>query len=235
MRKTERSDELRELGLTPTIQRLAVLQSLENTRQHPTADQVLVSVRKKFPSISRATVYNTLEALTKASIIQRITVDPAVARYDADIGPHAHFRCRVCTRVYDIAMDQDVTLDEYVDSHHIEVVLTYAYGVCEKCLTVEKTSSVETSDSVELSKRQKTPEEPYANYASANTAPRETRAFSNEPTKNTGDSPANTAQRKRPAFSDEPTKNTEEKLQTATSPSDSPSEEGGESPDARTS
>lgn len=137
MRRTRRSDELRERGLTPTIQRLAVLQSLESTKQHPTADQVLLSVRKEFPSISRATVYNTLEALTKASLIQRITVDPAVARYDADTGPHAHFRCRICTTVYDIAMDQDVALDEYVNGHHIEVVRTYAYGVCKECVQKE--------------------------------------------------------------------------------------------------
>jgi len=140
MRKTERSDKLRELGLTPTIQRLAVLQSLENTRQHPTADQVLVAVRKKFPSVSRATVYNTLDALTKAGIIQQITVDPAVARYDADIGPHAHFRCRVCSTVYDIVMDKDVDLGEYIAGHHVETVRTYAYGVCSNCMRYNKSA-----------------------------------------------------------------------------------------------
>ena len=137
MRKMERSNQLRELGLTPTIQRLAVLQSLENTRQHPTADQVLAAVRKTFPSVSRATVYNTLEVLTKAGVIQQITIDPAVARYDADIGPHAHFRCRICSTVYDIVMDKDVNLDEYVAGHHVEAVRTYAYGVCAKCLRKE--------------------------------------------------------------------------------------------------
>ena len=133
MRKTERSDQLRELGLTPTIQRLAVLQSLESTRQHPTADQVLVAVRKKFPSVSRATIYNALDALTKAGIIQQITVDPAVARYDADIGPHAHFRCRICNIVYDIVMDKDVDLGEHITGHHVEAVRAYAYGVCATC------------------------------------------------------------------------------------------------------
>lgn len=133
MRNMERSDQLRELGLTPTIQRLAVLQSLENTRQHPTADQVLIAVRKKFPAVSRGTVYNTLEALTKVGVIQRITVDPAVARYDADMGPHAHFRCRICNTVYDIVMDKDIDLDEYIEGHHVEAVRTYAYGICATC------------------------------------------------------------------------------------------------------
>jgi len=130
----ERSNKLRELGLTPTIQRMAVLDCLEKTKKHPTADQVLVAVRKTFPSVSRATVYNTLEALARVGIIQQITVDPAVARYDADIGPHAHFRCRTCNTVYDVMMDKDFDLDEYVGGHHVEAVRTYAYGVCEKCL-----------------------------------------------------------------------------------------------------
>jgi len=140
MQQQERSDKLRKLGLIPTIQRMAVLECLERTKKHPTADQVLVDIRKKFPSVSRATVYNTLEALTRAGIILRITVDPAVARYDADIGPHAHFRCRICKTVYDIVMDKDFSLDEYVEGHHVEAVRTYAYGVCEKCMRKREAS-----------------------------------------------------------------------------------------------
>lgn len=140
MRKTERSDQLRELGLTPTIQRMAVLECLEKTKKHPTADQILVAVRKKFPSVSRATVYNTLEALARVGIILQITVDPAVARYDADLEPHAHFRCRICSTVYDVVMDKDIDLDEYISGHHVEFVRTYAYGVCQKCLASNPSS-----------------------------------------------------------------------------------------------
>jgi Fur family transcriptional regulator, peroxide stress response regulator len=155
MPNTERSDKLRKLGLTPTIQRLAVLDCLEKTTKHPTADQVLASVREAFPSVSRGTIYNTLEALARVGLILQITVDPAVARYDADLGPHAHFRCRICSVVYDVVMDKEFNLDEYVECHHIEAVRTYAYGVCETCLAKDKTGSVEAADSAKLSERQK--------------------------------------------------------------------------------
>lgn len=151
---------LRELGLTPTIQRLAVLEYLESTSCHPTADIVLVEIQKMFPTLSRATVYNTLEALTRAGIILRITVDPAVARYDADLGPHAHFRCRLCSTVYDIAMDKDFDLTPYVGGHQIEAVLTYAYGVCGKCLKTDIQGSAGTSSSEEPANWQKTLEAP---------------------------------------------------------------------------
>ena len=176
MRKTERSDKLRELGLTPTIQRMAVLDCLEKTKKHPTADQVLVTVRKKFPSVSRATIYNTLQALTKAGIIQQITVDPAVARYDADIGPHAHFRCRICNTVYDIVTDKDIDLGEYIAGHHVEAVRTYAYGVCSNCMRYNKSATGK-----DQKKRSKTSS---SSSSSINKHPRKPEAFSPEPTMN---------------------------------------------------
>jgi Fur family peroxide stress response transcriptional regulator len=133
MRPIDRSERLREVGLIPTIQRLAVLECLYKTRQHPTADEVLSAVRQKFPSISRATVYNTLDALTKAGMVFRLNVDPTVARYDADLGPHAHFRCRICRKVYDIEVQGEHPIGVRADGHLIESVRTYAYGVCASC------------------------------------------------------------------------------------------------------
>ncbi len=129
-----RSNRLRAVGLKPTIQRLAILEYLEKTRTHPTADVVLAHVKKQYPTISRATVYNTLEALTRAGVVLKITVDPAVARYDADISPHAHFRCRVCGTVYDLALDAETDLGTAAAGHRVESVRTYAYGVCAECL-----------------------------------------------------------------------------------------------------
>jgi len=134
MRPEEQAETLRKVGLTPTIQRLAVLDWLSKTRQHPTADQVLEAVRRKYPSISRATVYNTLDALTKAGMILRLNVDPSVSRYDADLSSHAHFRCRVCGKVYDIDLEAAASGGVDCNGHRLESVQTYAYGVCAACL-----------------------------------------------------------------------------------------------------
>lgn len=137
MGNATRSNRLRAVGLKPTIQRLAILEYLEGTRSHPTADAVLAHVKKQYPTISRATVYNTLEALTHAGVVLRITVDPAVARYDADISPHAHFRCRICGMVYDLVLDSETDLGTAAAGHRVESVRTYAYGVCAKCLETD--------------------------------------------------------------------------------------------------
>jgi len=134
MRPEDQAEHLRSVGLTPTIQRLAILDYLRSVCCHPTADDVLSAIREKFPSISRATVYNTLDALRKAGVILRLSVDPSVARYDADTGPHAHFRCRACGKVYDIEIPGDDTVPEHVDGHRVESVRTYIYGTCAQCL-----------------------------------------------------------------------------------------------------
>jgi Fur family peroxide stress response transcriptional regulator len=133
MRSVEHAEMLRDVGLVPTIQRLAVLRCLRKTKQHPTADQVLSTVRRRFPSISRATVYNTLDALTKTGMILRLHVEPTVARYDADLAPHAHFHCRVCRKVYDMEGKTSRTVDVNSDGHLVELITTYAYGVCASC------------------------------------------------------------------------------------------------------
>ena len=146
MRPREHAELLREVGLVPTIQRLAILDWLSNSHQHPTADQVLAAIRNEYPSISRATVYNTLDALTKAGMVLRLSVDPAVARYDADLGPHAHFRCRICERIYDIPLDGEASLDGSTDGHLIESIRTYAYGVCSSCQEKAEMTSARSRD-----------------------------------------------------------------------------------------
>jgi Fur family peroxide stress response transcriptional regulator len=133
MAPKKRMERLRNAGISPTIQRLAILEYLEGTDSHPTAEQVYDEVRKTYPTIARATVYNALDALTKAGAILRLTVDPTASRYDADLDPHVHFRCRVCNVVYDIAVKRAYTLNPDADGHKIESVRTYAYGVCAAC------------------------------------------------------------------------------------------------------
>jgi Fe2+ or Zn2+ uptake regulation protein len=155
MRSVKHAEMLRDVGLVPTIQRLAVLDWLTKTRIHPTADQVLAAIRKEYPSISRATVYNTLDALTKAGMVLRLSVDPTVARYDADLGPHAHFRCRICERIYDIPLNGDGPLDGSVDGHVIESVRTYAYGVCASCQAKTEGASAQSPNDRKQSERTK--------------------------------------------------------------------------------
>jgi Fur family peroxide stress response transcriptional regulator len=147
----KRMERLRNVGISPTIQRLAILEFLENTESHPTADQVYTEIQKAYPTIARATVYNTLEALTKAGAVHRLNVESTAARYDANTSPHGHFRCRVCQNVCDIRLHDATTPIEEIDGHKIEVIYTYAYGICADCLKSQSNTTRRSPDSKKAS------------------------------------------------------------------------------------
>ena len=71
-------------------------------RTHPTAEEVLASVRKSQPGIGLATVYRTLNLLAEEGLIRRIPVNGAPDRFDGTLAEHEHVICRRCGRVRDI-------------------------------------------------------------------------------------------------------------------------------------
>ncbi len=128
-----RSTRLRKLGLVPTIQRVAVLEFLEDNHIHPTAEEVYCGVKTRFPSISKATVYNTLDVLKKAGTIRELTIAREAARYDYDPSSHPHFLCQVCGNLIDVDLPCPIRSGDEVLGHKVESVQIYLYGVCSQC------------------------------------------------------------------------------------------------------
>ena len=98
---------LNKHGVKPTPQRAVIAQYLMSTMSHPTADEVFQAVENTLPvSLSRATVYNTLNTLVEKGVIREVVTEAGKARYDANISDHHHF--------VDIETGQvmDVTLEE---------------------------------------------------------------------------------------------------------------------------
>ncbi len=91
-KKVSVTEQLRSAGLRPTLQREAVLRALASTKSHPTAVELHEMLDGFAPSVSLATVYNTLEALTEAGLAQKLPpTGPEIAyRYDADVSEHVH-------------------------------------------------------------------------------------------------------------------------------------------------
>lgn len=79
-------------GVKPTPQRAVITEYLLGTHCHPTADEVFQAVSGRLPvPLSRATVYNTLNALVEAGVIKEVVTEPGRARYDANVTEHHHF------------------------------------------------------------------------------------------------------------------------------------------------
>ena len=106
---------------------------LEDNLVHPTVDEVYRGVKDGFPSLSKATVYNALDALKRAGAIRELTIARQAARYDITTSAHPHFMCRICGKVYDIDLPHAIHEGNIVNGHQVESVQTYVYGVCAHC------------------------------------------------------------------------------------------------------
>ena len=93
---------LRQCDILPTPQRIAVVQCVLHTKAHPTADDVLVSARRKCPTVSRATVYNTLNLLVEKGLIGMQTLKEGSVVFDPNVERHHHFIDEDTGDIYDI-------------------------------------------------------------------------------------------------------------------------------------
>lgn len=122
-----------------TPQRLAILDFLEGNTSHPSAEDIYRSVGKKYRAMSLATVYNTLNAFTKAGSLRELTIDPSRKRYDPDTSSHNHFLCIRCGKIMDIpartspGVPDELARDLTVLGSHIEY-----YGHCASCTRKKK-------------------------------------------------------------------------------------------------
>lgn len=95
-----------------TKQRELVLRIVHNAEEHLSAQEIFFEARALLPSISMATVYNSLQYLCEARLIRKLSVEGGVDKYDKSCVPHAHLVCEKCKRLTD------------VDSHGLGEVLS---------------------------------------------------------------------------------------------------------------
>jgi Fe2+ or Zn2+ uptake regulation protein len=88
-----------------TKQRLALYKALVNTKSHPTAEELYRMVSDEAGGLSRATVYNTLEALCTAGLARRMPAANGCCRFDADLTDHLHVRIGDTAEIQDVPPD----------------------------------------------------------------------------------------------------------------------------------
>jgi Fur family ferric uptake transcriptional regulator len=88
-----------------TRQRKVILEEIRRVRNHPSADQVYLMVRKRLPHISLATVYRNLDILSAEGAILKLEMGGGQRRYDGETCAHHHVRCVRCGRIGDIPED----------------------------------------------------------------------------------------------------------------------------------
>ncbi len=97
------TSNLRTSVLTP--QREVVLEVIRASNSHPTANEVFAAAKEHLPSISFATVYNSLRYLKETGHITEIRFGNGSSRFDAVMHRHDHALCSECGRLVDIEMN----------------------------------------------------------------------------------------------------------------------------------
>jgi Fe2+ or Zn2+ uptake regulation protein/O6-methylguanine-DNA--protein-cysteine methyltransferase len=126
-------DLLRRHGLRVTPQRRAILQAFRGSAdEHLSADQVISRASVAVPEIGRGTVYATLAEFAELGVLGSVG-DPDPVRYETNVAPHDHFRCRICLRLFDVDLGGEQTRDRVLDGYTIESVTVVGEGVCAGC------------------------------------------------------------------------------------------------------
>lgn len=119
---------LNEHGLKPTQQRVVVAEVLMAQPAHLSAEQILSTLRGAGESISKATVYNTLNALVGCGLVRQIHLDPTRSVYDSTRANHHHFHDIDSGALWDIkpgdiAFSRLPPLPEGMETASVEVVI----------------------------------------------------------------------------------------------------------------
>jgi len=124
----------RDMDFKMTPQRAAILEFLDGNTSHPSAEDIYEAVRERFPMMSFATVYNTLQVLKDMGMVWELNIDEERKRYDPNTDTHHHMICLGCREVVDIHVGFDLEVPEdkkqgyTVTGKHVEF-----YGYCPKC------------------------------------------------------------------------------------------------------
>ena len=126
----------KDKGIRLTPQRIAILKFLEGNTDHPTAEDIYRGIKRSYPTLSFATVYNTLQTLTERGEVLEITIDPARKHYDPNITPHHHIVCIECNEIMDVFVDYSGVLklpSRLLKEYKLVGDHVTFHGVCRKC------------------------------------------------------------------------------------------------------
>ena len=140
-------DNLTAHGIKPSVQRLAVMEYLVTHHSHPSVDEIYTALHPKMPTLSKTTVYNTLKLFTEQGAARQLTIDERNVCYDATLHEHAHFLCKHCGNVYDVAIRKPQLIEdtEVPEGFRIDQSALYLRGVCKDCLLAAETPTRQES------------------------------------------------------------------------------------------
>jgi Fur family peroxide stress response transcriptional regulator len=114
-------EKITSKGLKFTHQRMVIYRSLYDSHDHPTAEMVYSLITEENPSISKGTVYKTLESFVNAGILQKFRDDLGLMRFDPIMETHSHLHCSESSDIKDYKNpDLDELLNKFFKENQID-------------------------------------------------------------------------------------------------------------------
>lgn len=120
-----------------TRQRAVILEILQKSGSHPTAEAIYLEARKVLPNISLGTVYRNLNFLREQGLAREIRPhNEASSRFEGQCPPHAHFHCTECQAVLDLPLPNCLNTVDWNEAEPVSRVNAldlHVIGACTHC------------------------------------------------------------------------------------------------------
>lgn len=131
------TETLDKLGYRLTPQRMLVLQAVNESSGHISADEIFSSVRSHFPNVSLSTIYRTLDLLEEIGLVTKSDLGAGRVQYHrSDEADHHHLVCQRCGRIVDLNEQELAPVWEaFRQRHKFRVCQRHMaiFGYCEQC------------------------------------------------------------------------------------------------------
>ena len=126
---------LRDEGHRITPQRVAIMNYLFHTEDHPSAEQIYAVVKKRYPMVSLSTIYKTLDLLRERKLVNEIEVE-GEARFDAHTDEHINLVCLNCGKIEDVDEKALKNIQSRIAKKSEYLIIKGSFemhGYCNKC------------------------------------------------------------------------------------------------------
>ena len=130
---------LRERGINPSMQRIAILDYMATHFTHPTVDNIYNDLFPTMPTLSKTTIYNTLTLFAEQGLIMRFMTNDDVMHFDGNAENHTHFKCQQCGKIYDFPLPEIKT--PQMEQFEVTDIKLFYYGIYKDCSSGKKGKS----------------------------------------------------------------------------------------------
>ena len=112
---------------------MKIFQQLLDNHNHPTVDIIYKALCTEIPTLSKTTVYNTLNLFIEKKLVYVIVIEENETRYDLLTHTHGHFKCNCCGVLFDVELNIDYSMSPELADCKIDEKHIYFKGLCKNC------------------------------------------------------------------------------------------------------